>query len=139
MCFFSPPPQPKGAPIVPLVSPPPPTPTVGSVHYSWSKLKQGKVCDYEVEDMKHNERAPVCVCFSIFTFSRLWSKERKPLLTTINRRNCNDTHHSLICHVQFTVRDLWVNRNHHVLLLSATRYSCKQRSAWPLCTSETVC
>lgn len=138
MCFFSPPPQPKGAPIVPLVYPPPPTPTVGSVHYSWSKLKQGKVCDYEVEDMKHNERAPVCVSQSSLSLA-CGQKSESLFFTTINRRNCNDTHHSLICHVQFTVRDLRVNRNHHVLLLSATRYSCKQRSAWPLCTSETVC
>lgn len=62
----------KELPLSLLSPPPPPTPTVGSVHYSWSKLKQGKVCGYEVEDMKHNERAPVC---EIFTFSRLWSKE----------------------------------------------------------------
>lgn len=30
----------------------PPTPTVGSVRHSWCKMKQGKVCDYEVGDKK---------------------------------------------------------------------------------------
>lgn len=39
---------------------------MGSAHYSHCKMKQGKVCDYEVEDMKcprgeHNENV---LCFA---------------------------------------------------------------------------
>lgn len=103
---------------------------------NWSRERYVTMKSKTWNTMK--ERLCVCVAQSSISLA-CGQKSESLFFTTINRRNCNDTHHSLICHVQFTVRDLWVNRNHHVLLLSATRYSCKQRSAWPLCTSETVC
>lgn len=68
-----------------------PTPTVGSVHYSWCKLKQGKVCDDEVEDMEmcHSDTMNkcVCVCFPCPVFTLLpeqrWQQKRQ-----IKSNNC---------------------------------------------------
>lgn len=62
------PPQPKGDPLS-LVFP---TPTVGSGHYSWCKLKQGEVCDYEDDrrrEIFHGDELPTMSDTPSFFFS----------------------------------------------------------------------